>query len=432
MATQVPPVNLSRASAARPECGPDRSDCEQVVSQVPSSGPAVTLWRLPTIRRFVQLTLLGFTGFAATLASLPWWAVQGGASVSSAGLVISVMLAATVVTQALVPAIVARLGTGRSLALGLAALGAPSPLYLLSTDVGPLLAVSAVRGTGFAVLTVVGSTLTRSLAPPGRHGEVAGLYGLAIAVPNLVVVPGAVALAQNVGYWPVAALASLPVLAVPLAWTSGGRRPAPESAPAVIGHRSAVLAALTPSAVLLMVTLAGGGLVTYLPIERPSGLLATAGLLLFGLTGALARWRAGVLADRIGTRVLLPASVVLVTVGLAAVTAGLLIASDAVLLAGSAVCGAGYGAVQNLTLVIAFARLGPAETPTASAVWNAAFDTGTALGAVAVGGLAAWGSSSAAGLDGLGVPVALAVCAGLVALSLPLALRVGASTRSWP
>lgn len=385
---------------------------------------AETLWRLPAIRQLVLMTLLGFTGFAATLASLPWWAVRGGASVSSAGLVTTVMLATTVATQGLVPAMVARLGTGRSLAIGLVALGAPSPLYVLSTDLGPLLAVSALRGTGFAVLTVVGSTLTRSLAPPGRHGEAAGLYGLAIAVPNLVVIPGAVALAQNVGFWPVAVLATLPVLAVPLALASGGRRPAPGSRPAVVGHRGAVLAALTPSAVLLVVTLAGGGLVTFLPIERPSGLLATTALLLFGVTGALGRWRAGVLADRIGTSVLLPASVVATAVGLAGVAAGLVTGSDELLLAGSALCGAGYGAVQNLTLVIAFARVGPAETPTASAVWNAAFDTGTAVGAVAVGALAAWGAGPG-GTDGLGVAAALAVCAGLVASSLPLAIKAG-------
>jgi predicted MFS family arabinose efflux permease len=373
------------------------------------------------------MTLLGFTGFAATLASLPWWAVQGGAAVSSAGLVTTVMLATTVATQGLVPVMVRRLGAGRSLAIGLVALGAPSPLYVLSTELGPLLAVSAVRGTGFAVLTVVGSTLTRVLAPAGRHGEAAGLYGLAIAVPNLAVVPGAVALAQNVGFWPVAVLATLPVLAVPLALASQGRRPAAGSTPAVVGHRSAVRAALVPSVVLLVVTLAGGGLVTYLPIERPSGLLATVALLLFGVTGALGRWRAGVVADRVGTRVLLPASVVAAGLGLAGVAAGLVCGSDVLLLAASAVCGAGYGAVQNLTLVIAFARVGPDETPTASAVWNAAFDTGTGVGAVAVGALAAWGAG-AAGTGGIGVPAALGVSAALVALVVPLALRTG--TRS--
>ena len=67
-----------------------------------------------------------------------------------------------------------------------------------------------------------------------------------------------------------------------------------------------MLAALAPSGVLFVVTLAGGGLVTFLPIERPDGVLATVALLLFGLTGALTRWRAGLLADRLGSRRLMP------------------------------------------------------------------------------------------------------------------------------
>jgi hypothetical protein len=42
----------------------------------------------------------------------------------------------------------------------------------------PMLAISAVRGIGFAVLAVVGSALTAVLAPPIRHGEAVGLFGL--------------------------------------------------------------------------------------------------------------------------------------------------------------------------------------------------------------------------------------------------------------
>ncbi|HSU08262.1 MAG TPA: hypothetical protein VLK57_03595, partial [Pseudonocardia sp.] len=112
-----------------------------------------SLWRLPAIRQLVVLTLLGFTGFAATLASLPWWAVHRGASPTAAGLVTTVMLGVTVVVQFLVPAVERRLGTGRTLAIGVFALGAPSPLYLVSTDLAPMLVVSAVRGVGFGVLT---------------------------------------------------------------------------------------------------------------------------------------------------------------------------------------------------------------------------------------------------------------------------------------
>ena len=99
------------------------------------------------------------------------------------------MLVTTVLTQALVPAVIARIGSGPALASGLLLLGAPAPLYALSSHLSLLLAVSAVRGTGFALLTVIGATLTSAVAPPQRHGEAVGLYGLAIAVPNLVGIP---------------------------------------------------------------------------------------------------------------------------------------------------------------------------------------------------------------------------------------------------
>jgi predicted MFS family arabinose efflux permease len=367
------------------------------------------------LRRFLIVTALGFTGFFATLASLPWWAVHGGAPDSAAGLVTTVMLMVTVAAQPLAPVLVSRFGAARTLAFGLLLLGAPAPLYGLTADLGPLLAISAVRGAGFALLTVVGSTLTAVLAPPGRKGETVGLYGLAIAVPNLIAVPGAVALAQRVSFWPVAALAALPVLAVPLALGLTGaadRRAGDAPRRTRNEHLAAIRAALGPSLVLLVVTLAGGGMFTFLPIELPTGLVATVALLLFGLAAALARWRVGVAADSMGTRRLLPACLLAAALGLAAIAVGLFTGLVVLLLLGALVFGVGYGSVQNLTLVAAFARVGPSGTATVSAVWNAAFDAGTAAGAVLVGGLAA---------AGLGVAGALAVCVLLVAVALPLA-----------
>jgi len=390
-----------------------------------SATTEVSLWRLDGIRQLVAVTLLGFVGFAATLSALPWWAVQGGASLAQAGLVTTAMLTATVLTQTAVPAMVRRFGSGRSLAVGLLALGLPAPLLALTSELAPLLLVSAVRGTGFAVLTVVGSTLTFTLAPRGRHGEAAGIYGLAIGLTSVAVVPGAVALAQNVGFWPVAALATLPVAAVPYALRMA--RQEAEDAAATPGgaprHLRAVLAVAVPSLLLLVVTLAGSGLTTFLPIERPLGLLAPAGLLLFGATSALSRWRAGLLADRVGTRRLLPVSAAVCAGGLAGVGLGLLGTGDWLVLVAAALAGVGYGAVQNLTLVAAFARVDPVDTPTASAVWNLSFDGGTAVGAVAVGALAAWG---AGGGEPVGVPTALWVTALLVLVAAPLGLVRGA------
>ncbi|MGY1705413.1 MFS transporter [Geodermatophilus sp. SYSU D00697] len=368
-----------------------------------------SLWRLPAMRALVGATALGFASYCLTLASLPAYAVAGGADPDLAGVVTAVLLGVTVAVQAVVPALTARFGLGPVLAAGLFALGAPAPLYAVGDGLGWLSAIGVVRGAGFAVLTVLGAMLAAQVAPPDRRGESIGLYGLAIAVPNLVAVPAGVALVLDGHAGWLAWLAAAPVLALPLVPVlvrSVRLEPAAGGA-----SRAAALAALAPSVVLLVVTLAGGGLVTFLPIERPDGVLATAALLVFGVTGALTRWRAGLLADRVGPRLLLPAALVVAAAGLAAVAAGLG-AGDAWVVAGAAVFGAGFGAVQNLTLVTAFARAGQGGSTAASAMWNASFDVGTGVGALVPGLVAA----------GIGLPWTYVLVAAVLVAVLPVAL----------
>src|SRR5690625_472138 len=148
-------------------------------------GRRAARWRLPAMRHLFVLTFRAFTSFFAALSALPSWAARRGVSVGVAGTVTTAMLTCTVVVQLLVPALVNRFGTGAVLIFGVISLGAPSPLYLFSQDLWWLLVVSVLRGAGFAVLTVLGATFTARIAPPGRRGETIGLYGLAIAVPNL-------------------------------------------------------------------------------------------------------------------------------------------------------------------------------------------------------------------------------------------------------
>ncbi|WP_324276551.1 MFS transporter [Blastococcus brunescens] len=340
-----------------------------------------------------------------------------GAAVSTAGGVTAVFLVVTVAVQATIPALTARYGVGPVLIAGLLAMGLPAPLYVLDDGLAWICALSAVRGAGFSVLTVLGATLAARVAPPERRGESVGLYGLAIAIPNLAAVPAGVALVLggHVGW--MAWLAASPVLGVLLV-PRLVRSVAPEPGPGPAGSgRAAVRAALAPSAVLLLVTMAGGGVMTFLPIERPDGALATTALLVFGVTGAITRWRAGALSDRLGTRVLLPVALVVAAVGLVGTGVGLT-AGDAWILVGVAVFGAGYGATQNLTLVAAFARAGERGTTTASAMWNASFDAGTAMGALVLGFLAA----------GIGLDWTYAVVAALLAAALPLA----SAAARWP
>ena len=380
-----------------------------------------SLWRLPAMRALVGVTSLGFASYCLTLASLPTYAVLGGTPAATAGLVTAVFLLVTILLQGTVPALTARFGSPRVLAAGLLAMGLPSPLYALDDGLGWLSALSAVRGAGFAVLTVLGSTLAAQVAPVQRRGESIGIYGLAIAVPNLVAVPAGVALVLDGHVTLMAWLAASPVLGIlfvpVLARAVADRAETSERG----SGRAAALAALLPSVVLFGVTLAGGGMVTFLPIERPEGSTATIALLLFGVTGALSRWRAGLLADRLGGRGLLTASVGVGAAGMLLLVLGL-VTSPPVLLLGAAVFGVGYGATQNLTLLSAFARAGEAGTTSASAVWNAAFDSGTAAGAALLGLVAA----------GAGLPATFVLSAVLLALVLPLAVLAARPPRLRP
>jgi predicted MFS family arabinose efflux permease len=369
-----------------------------------------SLWRSRGLQALVGVTVLGFASYCLTLASLPVYAVSGGAAESTAGVVTAVFLLVTIAVQLTVPALTARFGVGPVLVAGLLAMGLPSPFYVLGDSVEWISVLSAVRGAGFAVLTVLGATLAAQVAPPERRGESIGLYGLAIAVPNLIAVPAGVALVLDGHIGWVAWLAASPVLGaflVPVLM----RSTAPQPGPGPTGtRRAAMRAALAPSLVLFVVTLAGGGLVTFLPIERPDGVVATVALLVLGLTGAVTRWRAGLLADRLGGRLLTPLALVASAVGMVLTAVGLW-AGPVWVVIGAAVFGAGYGATQNLTLLAAFARAGEAGTTTASAMWNIAFDAGTAVGALALGLLAA----------GIGLDWTYVVVAGLLAAALPLA-----------
>lgn len=375
-----------------------------------------SLWRLPATRSMVATSALGFTGYWLTLASLPVYAVGGGTSEVVAGSVTAAFLVVTIAVQSVVPALTERFGATRVLVAGLLALGLPSPLYAVDDGLGWLLWISAVRGIGFAILTVLGSVLAGRIVPPERRGEAVGLYGLSVAVPNLVAVPAGVALVLHGGAGWMAWLAALPVLAVPFVpGLVRGARSDDDEVPAEGAGRRAALSALAPSAVLFVATLAGGGLITYLPIERPSGALASAALLVVGGAGALVRWPSGVLADRVGTQLLLPGSLLCCALGLLGVAVGLR-AGDRLVLVGAGLFGVGFGAVQNLTLVAAFARAGAGGATAAGAVWNAMFDAGTATGALGLGVVAA----------ALGLPWSYVLVCGALLLVLPAAL---ASTR---
>lgn len=398
--------------------------------------PTPQLWRLPGMPALAVLTVLGFTGYAVLLPVAPLWVVAGGSGTAGAGLVNGVMLAATVATQGFIPTLLRRVGWARVLAWGMVLLGAPAAAIGVSAALPWVLACSAVRGVGFGVLTVCGSLAVAELVEPWRRGAGIGAYGLAVAVPNIAGVSFAPWLASSGGYAAVFAVATAPVLAVPVALRLAARideraraaaptHPRGAPPPADAGLAASLRALAAPTLILLSVTLAGGGVLTFMPQMIAHDALVTAALLAFTIVTALARWAVGTHADRLGAH-RFSAPLLLAAVAGLALTAWAVGAAAgsapgspdgatvAALLVGACVTGVAYGALQNITLILAFEAVPRRRNGTASAVWNAGFDAGTATGSVLVGLLAA----------GTGFAGAIGLLAGLCALALPLALAL--------
>ncbi|MFC7877817.1 MFS transporter [Isoptericola sp. NPDC057391] len=378
----------------------------------PAPQPSSSVARVPGFRPLLAMSALGFSGYALLLPAAPLWAVRGGASEGGAGLVNAVLMLATVLTQTTVPWLLRKVGWRLTMTVGVVLLGAPSLLFMATDQLGWLLGLSAVRGMGFAVLTVCGSSAVAALVDGPRHGRAIGLYGLSIAFPQLVLVPSAAWIAESLDFGVVFALGALPVLAAPFAALLGRRldaldaetgddvaptgRAVDDQGP---GRGRVLLALVMPSLVLLAVTTPGGALLTFAPQFAGGAGAAVAGLLGFTAATALSRWGVGGLADRFGPRVFLAPLLAFCAAGLAVCAWAIADGGPrpALLVLGMTMVGVSYGCLQNLTLVAAFAAVPARQHSTASAVWNIGFDAGTGLGSLVVGFIAA-GTSFSVGL----------------------------------
>lgn len=381
--------------------------------------------RIPGMPLLLALTLVGFSGFSLLLPLSPLWAIEGGADALGAGLVTTIFMAVTVLAQLNVNRLLARLGWGRTLGLGLALLGLPSLAQALSPELWLVLTTTAVRGVGFGIITVCGSTGTSILAPPHVRGRAIGVFGLAIAVPQVALMSTGPAIAHAIGLQATIALGVAPIIG--LAWVAplgriierhehlggeptstasasltpspaprGAASPSPSPASSAWAHLRRVL---LPVTALVLATATGGSVLTFAPQFAVT--TATATWMLLGVTvlTALSRWLFGQLADRFGTRPFLWSLMAVAGVGVGIIAAGAMqggAAASPMLIAGACVLGSAYGGLQTVTLVRAFADGGEAERARSSVVWNIGFDVGTGTGAMAVGAIALSASFGAA------------------------------------
>ena len=140
---------------------------------------------------------------------------------------------------------------------------------------------------------------------------------------------------------------------------------------------------MRPATIFAASAAAAGVVVTYLPLAlgHSAGWVAPLALLLQPTAATAGRWVAGRLGDRGGqSRLLVPG----LALSIAGVVAMAVIGSDALVLAGAATFGAGFGVLQNATLSLMYARVPESGFSAVSAIWNAGYDLGMAVGAAGV------------------------------------------------
>lgn len=345
------------------------------------------LLRTPGLLAALVMGAAAFGGWAVLLPVVPLIVSLSGGSDTLAGGVTAVFMAATVLTQFGVPRLLRRWGYRWVLAAGCLLLGPPSLLFLLSTEAIPVLAVSAVRGAGFGMLTVAGSALVAELVPREMLGRATGAQGIAVAAAQMVGLPAGLAIMQHWSATPVFVLGALiPLLAVGAVTRLPHLHPRPAG---TARGRLPLSVLLVPWLSIATVAAAFGGVSSLLPIaiaERAS----LAGGVLAVVSGAAVcgRYAAGSFSDRVAVgRALMPA-LAFTCGGLALFAVAARNGDWIVLVCAAVMFGFGFGAVQNESLVMIFTAAGPARFGAASAGWNIGFDAGTGFGSLTLGAVA--------------------------------------------
>lgn len=374
--------------------------CKQVGRERPTTaGSGRRSGGLPVL---LVSTFLAFINYAALLPVVPMWTAQGGAASVAVGGTTGAMMAATVATQFAMPSLFKLISLRAMMILGALLLGAPTPLYALSTEIVPVVLITVIRGIGFAFVVTAGATLTADIAGPGKLSSSASYYGVAAALPNLGALAGGVWVADAWGYPIVFASAGTASLAGAIvAWKLPGR----SRGHFQLASMKDVRRITAPIVLFLLVASSFGAATTFLPLSGPDAETAALALLAASVALVVVRLVAGVVGDRYGAGRLLSTSV------LSGVLGCLLIAVSLdgpawLLLLGASMLGAGFGACQNDSFVVTIQRLGEGRSGTASTIWNIAYDGGLGLGAVCFGwivGQLGYGSSFIALAAGIAV-----------------------------
>ena len=361
-----------------------------------------------------------FLSFLLLLSALPLFARRMGASDSAIG----VIMAAFAITSLLLRPITGwgadRYGRRPFMLAGSLVFTLASVAYGWAAGALGLVLVRLVHGAGMGLYPTAASAMVVDLTPPGRRGEVLGIYGVAGSLALAVGPISGIALASRLDFtglfWTAGAVAALSVVTTLLIPESlAQRRAIPFTAAGVVSRGAAF-----PSLVTLCLMFTYGAQVAFLPLHADTrGVNPGLFFVAFAVTIALARGPAGRLSDRFGRAPLAATGLLLAAAALVALAVS---ESARDLVVAGGIYGVAYGTAQPALIAWCVDDVGEHDRGRAMATFYSALEIGIAIGAMSSGlAVARWGFTTT-----------FLATAGIAAAGAGLALATGWSGRRRP
>src|SRR3989442_1659261 len=289
----------ARASRRRARGGPHGAG--RTARRVPAAAHRVPRRLTASLRLLWFGAFAFFLSFFLLLAGLPPYARAVGVGDRALGGVLGAFAFAAMLVRPWAGWAADRHGRRPLMLAGALVFAVASLAYSLAAGALGLLAVRLLHGCGMGLYPTAASAVVADLAPPARRGAVMGTFGAAANIAMALAPIAGLAVADRLGFVPLFQLAAC-VAVVALLLTQ--RLPEPARSRATIPFTPGALVsvdALVPSAVLFLVMLGYGALVTFLPIHaRQQDVNPGLFFLVFALVVPAVRNYAGPLSDRFG------------------------------------------------------------------------------------------------------------------------------------
>ncbi len=154
-------------------------------SDEPASGTVWDLWLEPGFRRLLLMNWFAAASFDAHNFIIPVLGHERGLSASAIGSILGAFALATAAVRLAMPAIVAKLGEWRFIAMAMGSAALFFALYPLAESAIAMAACGAFLGASVGGVQPMVMSLLHQITPPSRHGEAVAMRLWMVNVSNV-------------------------------------------------------------------------------------------------------------------------------------------------------------------------------------------------------------------------------------------------------